>query len=328
VAAALLTSRVGLAAAATDLLEILTRVRALPAGSAPLPRGRYDTLAAIRQGRLIYPLVAYRSRGVGASLLAQRTPTPQQGKEDSVMRHTSTSFIRTIAVLASLLVVAAGGSVSAAGAAVYQVVGTGGTLHVHTAPGLGAPIVGNLPDGTTIDIVCQTTSDPVVGSNVWDRIDSPQVGYVADWYTTTPVVGAFTPGIGVCGSPPTPMPTSNRKIGQLTSGNYYPWGQCTWGAEKRFAEFFHHYPQIGGDARHWGVDANARGWTVVARPEPNSVAVFQPGEAGAGRYGHVAWVRSTNGRQVTIEETNFRGLGVWDTRTVTPGANARYILAP
>lgn len=41
-------------------------------------------------------------------------------------------------------------------AAEYQVIGTGGTLHVRTAPSLSAPIVGNLGDGTAINILCQT----------------------------------------------------------------------------------------------------------------------------------------------------------------------------
>jgi hypothetical protein len=50
----------------------------------------------------------------------------------------------------------------------------------------------------SIDIVCQTRGDQVVGSTMWDRIDSPISGYVADWYTTTPVVNGPSPGLPDC----------------------------------------------------------------------------------------------------------------------------------
>jgi hypothetical protein len=93
-------------------------------------------------------------------------------------------------------------------AATYQVVGTGGTLHVRTAPSLRSSIVGNLRDGTSIDIVCQTRGDQVGNSTMWDKIDQPVAGYVADWYTSTPVVDNPSPGLPTCGTPtPTPTPT-------------------------------------------------------------------------------------------------------------------------
>jgi hypothetical protein len=85
----------------------------------------------------------------------------------------------------------------------YKVVGTGGTLAVRTAPSLSAPSVANLPDNTPIDIVCQTTGDTVVGSAIWDKIDRPAAGYVADWYTNTPAVGKYSPGLPICASAPT-----------------------------------------------------------------------------------------------------------------------------
>jgi hypothetical protein len=96
-------------------------------------------------------------------------------------------------------------------AAPFRVVGTGGTLHVRTAPSLGAIKVegGDLPDGTIINIVCQTRGDQVVGSTMWDRIDGRVAGYVADWYTTTPVVNNPSPGLPDCSQvtpPPDPRP--------------------------------------------------------------------------------------------------------------------------
>lgn len=124
---------------------------------------------------------------------------------------TGVSHLKRI-VVATALLVALSSAVLVAGAQakVYQVIGTGGTLHVRTAPSLGAGTVGEMHDGTPIDIVCQTTGDRVVGSNIWDKIDSPYVGYVADWYTTTPEVGKYSSkDLPVCSTgSPTPPPTS------------------------------------------------------------------------------------------------------------------------
>ncbi len=124
----------------------------------------------------------------------------------------TTRYLKRLAVAASTtLAVSAGVFAASAQATVYSVVGTGGTLHVRTAASLSAPIVANLTDGTAIDIVCQTRGDQVVGSTMWDKIDSPVVGYVADWYTTTPAVNNPSPGLPGCETsqpPPTqPPPT-------------------------------------------------------------------------------------------------------------------------
>jgi hypothetical protein len=55
-----------------------------------------------------------------------------------------------------------------------------------------------LRDGTGIDVVCQTRGDDVMGSTMWDRIEGPVVGYLADYYTTTPVVNNPSPGLPGC----------------------------------------------------------------------------------------------------------------------------------
>lgn len=119
-------------------------------------------------------------------------------------RTNSNSYLKKITLMASATLALAVTLTASAQAAEYQVVGTDGTLHVRTAPSLSAPIVGNLSDGTTINILCQTRGDQVVGSTMWDKINSPVVGYVADWYTTTPVVNNPSPGLPECVPPNTP----------------------------------------------------------------------------------------------------------------------------
>jgi hypothetical protein len=95
---------------------------------------------------------------------------------------------------------------SAQAADPYRVVGTGGTLHVHTSPTLGSQVTANLPDGTPIHIACQTRGDNVIRSGMWDRIDQPVSGYIADWYTSTPVVNNYSDGFKDCVDA-SPIPT-------------------------------------------------------------------------------------------------------------------------
>jgi hypothetical protein len=114
---------------------------------------------------------------------------------------TTARLTKSVACLAATLALAAAAFAASAHAATYSVVGTGGTLHVRSTASLTAPIVGNLTDGTSINIVCQTRGPQVAGSTMWDKIDKPVAGYVSDWFTTTPVVNAPSPGLPPCTTP-------------------------------------------------------------------------------------------------------------------------------
>ena len=79
----------------------------------------------------------------------------------------------------------------------YRVRGTGGVgLREHQAPRLSSAVNGTLGEGASLDIVCQTTGDSVHGSAIWDRLSDGD--YVSDWYTSTPVVGDYSPGLPQC----------------------------------------------------------------------------------------------------------------------------------
>jgi uncharacterized protein YraI len=114
------------------------------------------------------------------------------------MHHKLTVFAVTVA--ASIATLAMGLAGAAAADGIYQVYGTGGYgLNVHTGPGRGSPNVGNLPDGTNIDIHCQlygdSVTDPVTGvtSAVWDELGGGNTPtYVSDLYVTTPGVGVIS----------------------------------------------------------------------------------------------------------------------------------------
>ncbi len=105
-------------------------------------------------------------------------------------------------------------SAAPAHAVSYHVTGTGGVgLRARTAPNTSSGVMRMLAEGAAIDISCQTQGENVRGSAIWDRLSDGT--YISDFYTTTPVYAAYSPGIPVCGSstptPPAPKPPATPK---------------------------------------------------------------------------------------------------------------------
>ncbi len=98
-------------------------------------------------------------------------------------------------------------------------------------------------------------------------------------------------------------------------GPLYPVGQCTWwvALNRPDLPFF---PKKSGDALNWAKSAAAKGFPVGEVPTVGSVAVFQPNQYGAGRYGHVALVTGVSQGEITISEANFRAKKRRGTRTI------------
>ncbi|MCG3097113.1 CHAP domain-containing protein [Lactococcus petauri] len=130
--------------------------------------------------------------------------------------------------------------------------------------------------------------------------------------SSTPSTGNNTGGNGNSSKPtptpdPTPIPTPDP-----VGINPYPWGQCTWGVWEYFGG---NIPTYAGNAADWATYANSG-------PAVGTIAVFPPGNQGAGGFGHVAVVTAINGDKLTISETNFSGpngggLGIRTTREVS-----------
>jgi len=72
----------------------------------------------------------------------------------------------------------------------------GNRLLIRTGPGTQYPSTGSLANGAPVSVLCQTVGSLVASSKIWDQIGPGQ--YVSDWFLNTPVVGAFTPGLGQC----------------------------------------------------------------------------------------------------------------------------------
>jgi surface antigen len=99
------------------------------------------------------------------------------------------------------------------------------------------------------------------------------------------------------------------------ASSLYPEGQCTWWVA-RLRPDLPLFPGRSGNALNWAKSAKRAGFPVGVVPAVHAVAVFQPGQYGAGRFGHVAYVTAVRGSRITISEANFRGGLGHDKRTV------------
>lgn len=95
----------------------------------------------------------------------------------------------------------------------------------------------------------------------------------------------------------------------------YPEGQCTWWVAHLRPDL-PLFPGKSGNAMNWAKSAKRASFPVGAVPAVHAVAVFQPGQYGAGRYGHVAYVTAVRGSKITISEDNFLGGRRPDMRTI------------
>ncbi len=96
----------------------------------------------------------------------------------------------------------------------------------------------------------------------------------------------------------------------LSYGNGYDYGQCTYYVARRKA-----VPGNWGSAGSWLSNARAAGYATGSVPQPGVVA-WSPG--------HVAYVESVSGGNVTVSEMNFWGNGggwnIVSYRTVPAGS--------
>jgi surface antigen len=88
--------------------------------------------------------------------------------------------------------------------------------------------------------------------------------------------------------------------------NPYPHGQCTWWVWSRRPDL-PWFSGNSGNASNWISSAQAHGIATGTVPVVGAVAVFQPGQYGAGGYGHVAYVERVQGSNIVISEANAGG---------------------
>jgi surface antigen len=86
----------------------------------------------------------------------------------------------------------------------------------------------------------------------------------------------------------------------------YPLGQCTWYAWLKRQDL-PWFSGEAGNARNWYASAQKHGIATGTTAVAGAIVVFQPGQDGAGYYGHVAYVESVSGGSITISEANYAG---------------------
>jgi surface antigen len=89
---------------------------------------------------------------------------------------------------------------------------------------------------------------------------------------------------------------------QGSTGNVFPYGQCTWWANQRFHQLHGIFVpwRTNANAYQWAARAIDFGWRVSGTPTIGSIMVLQPGVGGAYEYGHVGVVEQvlSNGRVI------------------------------
>lgn len=108
----------------------------------------------------------------------------------------------------------------------------------------------------------------------------------------------------------------------------YVWGNCTYFVAKSLSWV----PGGLGNAADWLANAKRKGLTISSTAAPGDVVVYGPGHGYDPQYGHVAVVKSvvphSNGARFIVEEMNYKGLNIVDTRQSTMAGVAGFIQPP
>lgn len=105
----------------------------------------------------------------------------------------------------------------------------------------------------------------------------------------------------------------------LSPGNTYAQGQCTWWAAIRRAQIGKPVDGYMGNGGDWATSARRLGYPVSSSPQPGDAICFGRGVLGADTaYGHIAIVEEVRkDGSILISEANVKGVGVVSTRSIT-----------
>jgi len=99
--------------------------------------------------------------------------------------------------------------------------------------------------------------------------------------------------------------TVNQTPGSKSNG--YPYGYCTYYVATRRM-----VPTSWGDAKAWLNSARRAGYTTGDSPAAGAIVVTSESW-----WGHVAYVESVDGNEITLSEMNYKGWGVTSRRTIS-----------
>ena len=119
-----------------------------------------------------------------------------------------------------------------------------------------------------------------------------------------------------------PSTTTGYGYGDVSAGNAYAYGNCTWYSYERRLELGRPIGSFWGNAATWASFARGSGYTVNNTPAPG--AIMQDSWS-AGGYGHVGIVESMNpDGSFLLSEMNYSGWNVVSTRTISAGEARNY----
>ncbi|WP_284990853.1 SH3 domain-containing protein [Arthrobacter sp. efr-133-TYG-120] len=220
---------------------------------------------------------------------------------------TKTRFKRVLAAGAITVALAAGSAVFAAPAdAATGRLGKSYSLNVRSSPQVSASVVGTIPKGGSVNLLCYVRGANVQGpwgaSNIWDRVDlgGGRIGYAADAFVIT---GSANPIVPPCDQPaPAPSPSGGSREARAVAyahsmiGNKSLGGLCEVFAARAFGNSFT-FPNAISNYR-WQA---TRGRIHTDKNAPAGALVYYSSPRWDAGNGHVA-VSIGNGQVITTLE--------------------------
>jgi len=124
------------------------------------------------------------------------------------------------------------------------------------------------------------------------------------------------------------LPATNPSAPTGT-GNYFPYGQCTWWANQRYYQLHGVYVPwtTNSDAWQWTARALDFGWQVSSTPHVGDIIDLQPNVEGASALGHVAIVEKILGSGDVIASNMNWGINPQQVTAVefAPGPGVTFI---
>jgi surface antigen len=174
--------------------------------------------------------------------------------------------------------------------------------------------------GDTLGLIAMNTGTTWQRLRDYNKLANPNLIYVNQHICI--------PGNGAPGNAPAqPPPNQNAVHG---TGNYFPYGQCTWWGNQRYFELHGIYVPwtTQSDAWQWSDRARDFGWTISSTPTVGSILNLQPWVQDTWGLGHVAIVEEVlpDGR-VRTSNMNWASqfLGQVNSVIFSPGPGVTFI---
>jgi LysM repeat protein len=169
--------------------------------------------------------------------------------------------------------------------------------------------------GDTLGVIAARNNTSWQKLASYNHIANPNLIYVDQ---TICIPGHGSGGGGSGGPPPV-----------KGTGNYFPYGQCTWYANQRYHQLHGIYVPwtTNSDAWAWSNRAHDFHWRISGMPSPGAIVDLQPWVQGAYGLGHVAVVERILPNGHVIASNQNWGVYYWQVTDVefSPGPGVSFI---